>query len=100
MKVMITKPAQRRLKQIDEYYGRKGNNSYSRKLRKEIREKSKLLSEKPEIGQEEEYLKGMGQGHRYVMIAKLFRLIYLIANPFIFITDIFDTRQDPKEMKP
>ena len=62
MKVMITKPAQRRLKQIDDYYRRKGNNSYSRKLRKEIREKSKLLSEKPEIGQEEEYLKGMGQG--------------------------------------
>ena len=100
MKVKITKPAQRRLKQIDDYYRRKGNQSYTRKLRKEIREKSKLLSENPEMGREEEYLKGLGLGHRYVLVAKLFKLIYLIAKPFIFITDIFDTRQAPKDMKP
>ena len=56
MKVKITKPAQRRLDKIDNNYGKK----YGRKLRKDIVEKSKLLSEYPEIGQEEDNLKKLG----------------------------------------
>ncbi|MEO0728618.1 MAG: type II toxin-antitoxin system RelE/ParE family toxin [Bacteroidota bacterium] len=100
MKVKITKPAQRRLQQIDDYYRKQGNRSHTNKLKKDIRKKSKLLSDSPEMGQEEDYLKELGQGHRYVIVAKLYKLIYLIAAPFIFITDIFDTRQDPDKMKP
>jgi len=100
MKVRITKPAQRRLRQIDDYYRKKGNRSHITKLRKDIRKKAKLLSRNPEMGQEEEYLKELGQGHRYIIVAKLYKLIYLIAKPFIFITDIFDTRQNPDDMRP
>ncbi len=100
MKVRITKPAQRRLQQIDDYYRKKGNRSHVTKLKKDIKKKSELLSENPEMGQEEEYLKELKQGHRYVIVAKLYKLIYLIAAPFIFITDIFDTRQDTDDMRP
>jgi plasmid stabilization system protein ParE len=100
MKVRITKPAQRRLRQIDNYYRKKGNRSHVTKLRTDIRKKSKLLSQNPEMGQEEEYLKELGQVHRYIIVAKLYKLIYLVAKPFIFITDIFDTRQTPDDMRP
>ncbi len=56
MKVRITKPAQRRLRQIDDYYRKKSNRSHIIRLRKDIRKKAKLLSQNPEMGQEEEYL--------------------------------------------
>jgi plasmid stabilization system protein ParE len=100
MKVRITKPALRRLKEIGDYYRKEGNRSHIKKLQQGIREKSTLLSENPEIGQEEDHLKDLGQGHRYVIVARFYKLIYLIIAPFIFITDIFDTRQDPDKMKP
>ncbi|WP_020539349.1 type II toxin-antitoxin system RelE/ParE family toxin [Lewinella cohaerens] len=98
MKVNITKPAQRSLGKTGGYYGK--NSPHYKKLKKDIRHKSKLLSENPEMGQEEDHLKHLNQGHRYVLVAKLYKMIYLIAAPFIFITDIFDTRQDPDKMKP
>lgn len=99
MKVRITKPAQRRLSQIDDYYKKKGNRSHFAKLKQEISRKSALLSQNPELGQEEDYLKELGQGHRYIIVAKLYKLIYLVSAPFIFITDIFDTRQNPDDMR-
>ena len=98
MKVNITKPAQKSLGKIGGYYGK--NSTHYKKLKTDIKDKSKLLSDHPKMGQEEEHLKKLGQGHRYVMVAKLYKLIYLIAAPFIFIIDIFDTRQDPDKMKP
>ena len=100
MKVRITKPAQLRLAEIGEYYRTKGNSSHIAKLKKEIRHQSRLLEENPEMGPEEEYLKPLGQGHRYVIVAKSYKLVYLIAAPFIYITDIFDTRQNPDKIKP
>ncbi len=100
MKVRITKPAQRRLQQIDDYHRRKGSRSHVTKLRKDIGKKTKLLEQNPELGQAEEYLEELGQGHRYLIVAKLYKLIYLVAKPFIFITDIFDTRQNPDDMRP
>lgn len=100
MKVRITKPAQRRLRQIDDYYRKKGNRSHVTKLKKDIKKKSELLSQNPELGQEEDYLKELGQGHRYVIVTKLYKLIYLVTAPFIFITDVFDTRQNPNDMHP
>ncbi|MCB0596782.1 MAG: type II toxin-antitoxin system RelE/ParE family toxin [Lewinellaceae bacterium] len=62
MKVRITKPAQRRLRQIDDYYKKKGNRSHVTKLKKDIKKKSELLSQNPELGQEEDHLKELGQG--------------------------------------
>lgn len=100
MKVKITKPAQKRLDDIDEYYQSKGNTSKGQKLREQIVEKSKLLSENPELGAEEKYLKKLGLGHRSLVIDRFFKLIYRIVRQIIYITDIFDTRQDPDKMKP
>jgi hypothetical protein len=58
------------------------------------------LEDYPHLGQEEERLKELDQGHRYLLVDKRYKVIYLIVDPFIYITDIFDTRQDPGNMKP
>jgi len=99
MQVKITNPARRRLNKIDEYYKRKGAASVGRKLRLEIVEQSKKLSSHPALGQEEEYLKELDQGHRYLLIPPNYKLIYLVIDPIIYITDIFDVRRNPEQMK-
>ncbi len=40
----------------------------------------------------------MGQGHRRWVVGH-YKLIYLVLEDQLVITDFFDTRQDPKKMK-
>ena len=100
MKVKLTASAWRRLRQIRSYYKKSGNSREGRKISHDILKKSKTLAEYPYLGQEEENFKKLGQGHRYLLVGKLYKIIYFIAKPFIYITDIFDTRQNPNKMKP
>lgn len=70
--------------------------------REEIRDKilskaDKLLSS-PQMGQREEYLEHLGQSHRRI-IEGSYKIIYRIDGDMIYVTDIFDTRQDPGKMK-
>jgi plasmid stabilization system protein ParE len=85
MKVKITKPVRQRLTEIDEYYKAKGNTTKGRKLRKKIVQKAKLLRDNPHLGKEEKYLEDLGLGHRSLVIDKLYKLIYRIAKPIIYI---------------
>ena len=48
--------------------------------------------------QEEEYLSYLNQGHRR-LIEGHFKIIYRIEGDNVYITDFFDTRQDPAKMK-
>lgn len=61
---------------------------------------AKKLENYPELGQVETNLESEGKGHRYLLVKPIYKLIYLISRPFILITDIFDTRQDPEKMRP
>jgi hypothetical protein len=47
---------------------------------------------------EEENLKDLKQGHRYIIQGN-YKIIYRIIGDEIFITDIFDWRQNPTKMK-
>ena len=51
------------------------------------------------MGQEEESLVELGQGHRY-LVEEHYKIIYRVIDDVVYITDIFDTRQDPDKMKP
>ncbi|MDX2002122.1 MAG: type II toxin-antitoxin system RelE/ParE family toxin [Chitinophagales bacterium] len=57
------------------------------------------LNINPLKGQEEDYLKDFGLGHRR-LISGHFKIIYRVEGQTIYITDIFDSRQDPAKMKP
>jgi plasmid stabilization system protein ParE len=56
------------------------------------------LSENPYLGQYEEYLEHLNEGHRR-LVEGHFKIIYKIDNEHVSITDFYDTRQDPEEMK-
>lgn len=96
MKIKFTANARRRLSQILDYQGSKKG----RKTTRSIAKGAKKLEDFPHLGQVEEQLKEEGKGHRYLLVGSLYKIIYFIAKPFIYITDIFDTRQDSDKMKP
>ena len=67
-------------------------------IRLEILSKAHLLISNPTLGQREEYLRKLKSGHRRLVV-KNYKIIYLIGDQEIIITDVFDTRQDPEKMK-
>jgi toxin ParE1/3/4 len=67
-------------------------------IRDRILSKAQKLLLKPHIGRREEYLEHLGQSHRRI-IEGPYKIIYRIEGDIIYITDIFDSRQDPAKMK-
>jgi len=66
-------------------------------LGRKLVKKAVSLSNQPFKGQEEPCLLNLKQGHKR-LIEGNFKIIYLIANDIIYITDFFNTRRDPKTM--
>jgi len=56
------------------------------------------LALNPYKGQLEEYLQHLHENHRRLVYGH-FKIIYKIENDQIYITDFFDSRQDPEIMK-
>lgn len=56
------------------------------------------LARNPQKGQREEYLQHVQEDHRRI-IEGHFKIIYKIIGESIYITDFFDTRQDPAKIK-
>jgi len=52
----------------------------------------------PFLGQSEEYLEHLEKGHRR-LIDGHFKIIYRVESSTVYITDFFDSRQDPSKMK-
>ena len=86
------------LKNIFLYYQMVADKRVANKIKKSIFTSTKKLINNPLIGALEENLKDLNQGHRYLVEGN-YKIIYLIINDSIFITDIFDCRQNPKKMK-
>ena len=57
------------------------------------------LQQHPYKGQAEEYFKHLALGHRRLVVDR-YKIIYRVFKTSIYITDIFDTRQDPSKMYP
>lgn len=99
MKVTITRSGRESLQRIYTYFRLKGAGMKGREVRKRVIEISKLLAENPKMGQKEENLEHLEQEHRSIPIKPVYKVIYRIIDQTIFITDVFDTRQDPEKMK-
>ena len=52
----------------------------------------------PLQGQKEPFLEHLGLGHRRLVVSH-YKVIYRVSGEYIYITDIFDSRQDPDKMK-
>lgn len=96
----LTANSRRRLLHIRDYHTQHGNAEKGNRVARTILKEAQRLEKHPELGQVEANLESEGKGHRYLLVKQLYKIIYLIAWPFIIITDIFDTRQDPNKMKP
>ena len=98
MKLVITEPAKLRLKEIHDYYKENVSEKIAGKIRYGIIRKLKSIRKNPFVGQEEDMLKGLGLSHRR-RVEGNYKIIYRIDSKTIYVTDIFDSRQNPSQMK-
>ena len=86
------------LKNIFLYYRIVANDKVADKIRKSIFDATRPLTKEPLIGQIEENLLDLKQGHRYLVEGN-YKIIYRLVGNDIYITDIFDCRQNPQKIK-
>ena len=98
MKLVYTEQALFSLEEALGYIATKVTHEKLIEIRNEILDAADKLLLNPLQGQEEQYLKHLGLGHRRIVVSH-FKIIYRIVNDYIYITDIFDSRQDPDKMK-
>ena len=56
------------------------------------------LLDHPKAGQVEEYLSAVGKDHRRWIVGDV-KVIYRLGPEVLYVTDFFDSRQDPRKMK-
>jgi len=98
MKVFWTKSALASLYDIYKYYNENVSITIACKVRDNIFMVASQLEKHAHIGQIEEFLKELEGGHRYI-VKDNYKIIYKIQIHKIYITDVFDTRQDPDKIK-
>jgi plasmid stabilization system protein ParE len=98
MKVLWTKFALASLYEIYKYYKENVSITIASKIRDNILVGAGHLDKHSYIGQIEELLKDMEGGHRYI-VKNNYKIIYKIDTNKVYITDVFDTRQDPDKIK-
>jgi plasmid stabilization system protein ParE len=64
-----------------------------------VLEQISTLLKHAKLGQLEEDLCELGKNHRR-LVYKHYKIVYRIEKDTIYITDIFDSRQDPEKIKP
>jgi plasmid stabilization system protein ParE len=97
MKVLWTKSALASLYDICKYYKVNVSITIACKVRDNILAVTSQLEKHSQIGQIEELLKEMESGHRYI-VKDNYKIIYKIQTHKIYITDVFDTRQNPDKI--
>jgi toxin ParE1/3/4 len=97
MRLVITEPAKHRLREIHDYYKTFVSKKIADKIKLGIIQKLKTLKDNPHIGQSEEHLEHLHLNHRR-MVEGNYKIIYRIEKETIFVTDIFDARQNPDKI--
>ncbi len=77
-----------------------GGGHSGKKVVKDILNCADIVERYPELGKKEVCLENLGQGNRFLLLVKWYKIIYFIDDSHIVVTDIFDVPQDPKKMKP
>lgn len=76
------------------YYKNEADTKFARSWIKRIIDSIKYLSEYPEIGKRDSILKS-----DFRFIDKMnYKIVYVIKENTIYITDIFDVRQNPEKL--
>ena len=86
------------LKNIYDYYKINVSIRIARQLKSFILGATSQLITYPESGQIEENLQELNEGHRYLVEGN-YKIIYKRIGKIVYITDVFDCRQNPQKMK-
>ncbi|MFN3849241.1 MAG: type II toxin-antitoxin system RelE/ParE family toxin [Spirosomataceae bacterium] len=97
MRLVITEFAEKDLVEIESFLKIYSPNR-AEELFDKIFDKFELITNFPQIGQEEFTIKSKSVTLRYV-IEKQYKIIYSIEPQNIVIHRVFDTRQNPKKLK-
>ena len=98
-RVQFTEQAIERLEEILSFLRLSMPEEAVLQVGKKLLDKAESLKQYPYKGQQEELLQSIGIGHRRPVVDH-YKIIYRVTATSIYITDIFDTRQDPRKMYP
>lgn len=96
MKLVYTEQALFSLEETLQFISTKVSHEKLIEIRNRILDKADTLLAQPFNGQKEPFLDHLSLGHRR-LIEGHFKIIYKVEGEYI--TDIFDSRQDPDKMK-
>ena len=98
MEVIWTNPAKRDLRKIYNYFKKKVSQNLAQKVINSIFTNTSILKNQ-NIGTKEQLLTQFEQDHRFIIDGN-YKIIYIIQNSTVYITHIFDTRQNPTKIIP
>ncbi|GAB1450379.1 hypothetical protein MASR2M47_04350 [Draconibacterium sp.] len=98
MKLVYTEQALDSLEEALEFIAPNVSSEKLIQIRNRILNKADKLLKQPFSGSKEPFLENLNLGHRRI-IEGHYKIIYKVQNECIYVTDIFDSRQDPNKMK-
>jgi plasmid stabilization system protein ParE len=98
VKVVVTHSARRHFREVLSFYSGYMTRREVSKRASDVHAALKHLGEHPGHGAFEDNIKIPGRRYRRVVVGDL-KIIYYVTGKTIRVTDIFDSRQDPKKMK-
>lgn len=100
MKVVWTELAKSQLREACQYYKEVAGAKVSASIRIKIFEKTKKLSRFPELGQVESTPLIAAMKYRY-LVSGNHKIVYkvVVEEKIVLIAAVFDTRQDPDDLK-
>jgi len=98
MKVIWSRFAYVNLLEIYTYHVEFAGVVVAKKMKVNIFKSTKRLFLNPKAGRKEPSLEHIPAEHRYIVCGN-YKIIYKEVNEGVLITDVFDTRQNPKKMK-
>ena len=97
MKLVYTEQALVGLEETLDFVAKKVTHGKLIETMDRILDKADTLVKQPLIGQKEPFLEHLGLGHRRLIVGHC-KIIYKVVDEYIYVTDIFDSRQDPDKM--
>lgn len=97
MRLKVSEYAAARLDDIWDYYATEASERVADRITKKIVDDIDWLVDHPRGGQYEPLLDHLGLGHRR-KVSGNYKIIYRIIGDLIFLSDIFDARQDPEKL--
>jgi plasmid stabilization system protein ParE len=98
MKILYTAQAIESLNEALDFIAPKISRKKLSEIRCRILDKADTLVGQPFKGQIEPHLEHLNLDHRRIIEGN-YKIIYRIEGSFIYVTDIFDSRQDPSNTK-